>query len=1162
MFNKFSFQQRVLTGFVSTLVILFFVAILAYVSMEDQKEDTHWLRHTGRVVQVNELIVSQVTTAESCQRGYVLTGIESLLDQYRRSSALIIPQIAQLRSMVADNPEQVKNADSLHYYSLLKIADMEAIIAASEAGEEARRPRMIEQFRLAKTHMDAVRKYTSRISAIEERLMREREEITKKSTQRTVAIVLGGCFLVLGLLLILFRYIKTTFRRQKQIEGHVREANAKLNVIAEENNKKNWMLSGSEHLEGVMRGMQNVGELAQRVIRGLAEYTGAQVGSFYLVQQDVLSLVGAYAYPKQHATYKMGEGLLGQVALSMKGVVINDIKDDQLSIRIGIGKINLRTLVVQPVLFEDELIGIIEIGYSEEITGLKLEFIEQIVDSIGVAMNTAQSRAQLKVLYEQTRHQSERLEVQTEELMSANEELTKKTEQLQVSEEELRVQQEELRQTNEELEEKAELLKERNYAVGLANDAIKVKAQELEQSSKYKSEFLANMSHELRTPLNSILILAKILSEDKHQTLTSDQIRYASVIHNAGTDLLNLINDILDLSKIESGKLDIQWEEVKTEDLRYDLQQLFNQVAVSKNIDYVFEIGQNVPKKFVSDKQRVEQIMKNLLSNAFKFTSERGRVSVEVSHQPEVRNLTNETLRADELGAIRFDVRDTGIGMTKEQQKIIFEAFQQADGSISRKHGGTGLGLSICRELCSLLGGEIQVESEPNQGSIFSLYLPVSGNGQQPEPSSTDVAAQKELSGDLSHFPRVEDLQPGHTRKTPRLLIVEDDISFSDILKDYAAERGFDPIVAYSGTSGLRMAREHEPDAIVLDIMLPGMDGWLVLKELKKDAATSRIPVHLMSARDESNLKARQEGAIGFLRKPIAKDELDGAFDVLLSSSGQLKLKRVLLVEDVQVQSDALTAVLVEKSIEVKQAFNGQQAIDILELDSEFDCLILDLHLPDMSGIDLLERIKANERLAEVPVVINTAMELDEEAMGMVMKHTNAMVLKSAKSNDRILDEVNLFMHKIRTKGKEAVAVPSTGGLLKDNSTLEKALAGKRVLIADDDMRNIFALSTAIQTYDMHVEIASNGIEALKKLDEVAGVDIVLMDIMMPQMDGYEAMQEIRKKREFKKLPIIALTAKAMKNDREKCLEAGANDYISKPVDVDKLLSMMRVWLS
>ncbi|PRY50867.1 signal transduction histidine kinase [Arcticibacter pallidicorallinus] len=1162
MFKKFSFQQQVLTGFISTLIILFIVAILSYVSMEDQKEDAEWLRHSSEVFQVNELIVSQVTTAESAQRGYALTGIESLGTQYKRSSVLIIPSIEHLRDLVADNPEQVKNVDSLYYYASLKIADMDAIIAAYDSVEGGKERDMREQFLSAKTHMDAVRDFTKRISAIEENLMREREDATANSMRRTVVIVLGGCFVVLGLLLILFRYIKTTFRRQKQIEANVREANAKLNRIGEENSKKHWMLSGSERIEVCMRGMQNVDELAGSVIGELAEYSGAQLGSFYLLQGGSLYLAGAYAYPMKQATYQIGEGMLGQVALSKKGVVISEIKEDQLSVRIGIGDVKLRSIILQPVLFEDELIGVIEIGYSEGVTDLKLEFIQQIVDGIAVAVKSAQSRAQLKALYEQTSYQSEQLEVQTEELMAANEELTAKTQQLQVSEEELRVQQEELRQTNTELEEKAAMLKERNAAVELANEGIRVKAKELEQSSKYKSEFLANMSHELRTPLNSILILAKILSEDKQKTLTSDQVRYASVIHNAGTDLLNLINDILDLSKIESGKLDIQWEEVKTEDLRYDLQQLFNHVAASKKIAFVFDIDPNTPIQFVSDKQRVEQIVKNLLSNAFKFTSEGGQVSVKVSHILKGQDFENEVLRQDESGAIRFDVRDTGIGMSREQQKIVFEAFQQADGSISRKHGGTGLGLSICRELCNLLGGEIRVESELNQGSTFTLYLPVSGNGHQPSPSPAAETSPVESSVEALQFPRAEDITTAHAGQTPRLLIIEDDVSFSEILEDYARERGFVPMVAYSGTNGLSMARGYQPDAIVLDIMLPGMDGWTVLKELKNDKATNWIPVHLMSARDESTLRARQEGAIGFLRKPIDKDQLDEAFDVLLSSSGQLKLKRVLLVEDVQVQSDALTAVLVDKGIEVKQAYNGQQAIDILESDGEFDCLILDLHLPDMSGVELLEKIKTDERLAEVPVVINTAMELDEKTMGIIMKHTNAMVLKSAKSNDRILDEVNLFMHKIRTKGNSAVTANFAGDLLKDNSTLEKALSGKCVLVADDDMRNVFALSTAIQSYDMRVEIASNGVEVLRKLDEMPDIDIVLMDIMMPQMDGYEAMREIRKQRQYQSLPIIALTAKAMKNDREKCLEAGANDYISKPVEVDKLLSMMRVWLS
>jgi len=1163
MFKKLSFQQQVLSGFVFTLVFLFSVAVVSYLSMEDQKEDARWLRHSGRVFQTNDMILTHITTAESSQRGFVLAGLPGLLEQYKRSNLLILPSIQQLRNIVADNPEQVSNVDSLNYYASLKIEDMGIIINAFESGIDLRSKDMLVRFRMAKQHMDEVRKYTTKIMDTEERLLHEREEATAKSLRRTVGIVLGGCFVVLVLLLVLFRYIKRTFRRQKQIEEHVRDANMKLNRIAEENTRKNWILSGAERIEIAMRGMQKVEELAQNVIVGLAEYSGAQVGSFYLLNGDLLSLSGAYAYPKDNATCQIGVGLLGQVGRSRAEVILHDIKEDQLIIRAGIGTMKLRSLIIEPVLFEDELIGVIEIGFGEAISDQNIEFIRQAVDGIGVAMNTARSRAELRVLYEQTSRQSDQLALQTEELMSANEELTRKTQQLQVSEEELRVQQEELRQTNAELEEKAELLKERNYAVELANEAIKVKARELEESSRYKSEFLANMSHELRTPLNSILILAKILSEDKHQTLTADQIRYASVIHNAGTDLLNLINDILDLSKIESGKLDIQWEKVKTGELKYDMETLFNQVANSKKIGFDIHITNDVPEEFVSDKQRVEQILKNLLSNAFKFTPENGKVGVHISVEPAGQRFSSELLRGDEVGVIRFDVRDTGIGMTTEQQKIVFEAFQQADGSISRKHGGTGLGLSISRQLSYLLGGEIHLESEPNQGSIFTLFLPASAKAQPAAPGATEMEqASRKVPQVPAGFKELGGPGSAQAGATPKLLIIEDDILFSEILKDYALERGFEPIVAYSGTSGLHLAKQHHPDAIVLDIMLPGMDGWSVLKALKNDSAIRDIPVHLMSARDESDLRAKQEGALGFLRKPIAKDQLDAAFDVLLDSSGQQKLKRVLLVEDMRVQSDALTAVLVEKNIEVKQAFNGREALEILAEDGEFDCLILDLHLPDMSGIHLLDKIKADEGMADLPVVINTAMELDEEALSTVLKHTNAMVLKSSKSNDRILDEVNLFMHKIRTSGKEATSAPSTGGRMKDNSTLERALKGRHVLIVDDDMRNVFALTTAIQAYDMEVEIASNGLEALKKLEEFPKMDIVLMDIMMPQMDGYEAMQEIRKKREFQKLPIIALTAKAMKNDRERCLEAGANDYISKPVDVDKLLSMMRVWLS
>ncbi|WP_069659071.1 response regulator [Arcticibacter eurypsychrophilus] len=1161
MFKKFSFQNQVLAGFILTFLIVFIVGIVSYYSIKDQVNDASWVDHTKQIVLLNNEIELHLITAEADQRGYMITGFKYYLDDYKKEVLLISPGFLKLRALVADNEKQIRNIDSLNYYTSLKVEMMGNFIQEYTEGKDFKDPSMLLKYKKAVLYRDYIRSYNRSIYDMERKLLSIRERKSEFGTSRTISIILGGCFLLSCLLIVLFIYIKRTFRRQKVTEGAIRDVNVQLNKLANENERKNWFLTGAKKVEVVMRGEQNLKELSENIIGSLAEYVKAQIGAFYLFEGNKLKISGAYAYPDEESTKRTfgpGEGLVGQVAVDKKQILIQEIPDYYIKLSSGFGDIKLNSLLVHPVFFEDKLIGVIELGFVKEITVTKLEFITQKIDGIGASLNSADVRAKLEKLVNQTQQQAETLAAQHEELSATNEELRQKTHQLQASEEELTVQQEELRQSNSELEEKAEMLEERNLAVEEARKAIGVKAKELEQSSKYKSEFLANMSHELRTPLNSILILAKILKDDKFKTLNMDQIKYAGVIHNAGSDLLNLINDILDLSKIESGKMDIELEDIDLNTIVSDLQQLFDEVAQNKKISFSIQIEKGTPKSIYTDKQRIEQIVKNLLSNAFKFTPENGSVGVSVGLAEKRVVFIKDQLKEYNGKILSIRVKDSGIGISKDKQQLIFEAFQQADGSTSRKYGGTGLGLSICRELCNLLGGEIQIESEYNLGSSFTLYLPVEEVSNDYTTTALEVITEIQPISIASSPVKKKNFSDD---KLHTLLIIEDDVVFADILKEYAIDRGFSPILAFQGDTGFQMALEHKPDAIVLDIMLPILDGWAVLKKLKADPLTRDIPVHLMSARDETNSKAKKEGAVGFLKKPVEKGQLDHAFDILIDNSGKEKTKRVLLIEDNEIQSDALVAQFKSKNIKVKQAFNGKEALAILEEDSDFDCLILDMKLPDISGVDLLERIKSDERLLDIPVVINTAMELDKDILADVIKHTNAMVLKSNKSNDRLLDEVNLFMNKIKS-GSNNVKVASSGHSVKNNSTLEKAMQNKTVLLVDDDMRNIYALSSALHEYEVKVEIANNGIEALKKLDEFPELNIVLMDIMMPEMDGYEAMREIRKQKRFNKLPIIALTAKAMKNDREKCLEAGANDYISKPVDMDKLLSMMRVWLS
>ncbi|WP_207536050.1 response regulator [Desertivirga arenae] len=1179
--RKFSFQQQVLTGFVITLSAIFTLVFLIYYKINtiesvavgvDQSEQV--LYHTG-------LLRSQLTEAETSQRGYVISNLPRFVERFNYSLHEVEPTLQKVKGILEESDEKdlshLSDADSLAKYVILKVNHMQKVLTAFQENGLAAAKEDISDPK-GKLYKDKVYSYLNKIDDREERQKKEGNMEIDGHVHNMMVIISAGCFIILCLVLVLFNYIRNSFQLQKAAAVDALENHNRLAEITRKSERQNWLLEGAVHVDAAMRGAQTTEERCQTLIVALSKILKADLGVLYTADasEKQLSLKGAYGFPMEAAKkiLKPEEGLIGQTLTQREGMLFTNIPHDYIKVASGLGNSTAKSIFVQPVYNNDKLKGIIEVAFINEANPDTAEFLGNVVHSIGVALSAAEARVEMMKLFEQTQQQAEELESQHEELRTTNEELTRKTQQLQASEEELMVQQEELRQANSELEEKAELLEERNKAIEEANRAIQVKAEEVEQTSKYKSEFLANMSHELRTPLNSILILAKILRENKQKTLTEEQIKYAGVIHTAGSDLLNLINDILDLSKIESGKVDLTLEEVSIREMKVDAELLFNEVAKTKKVNFAYNIREGAPLQIVSDRQRIEQIVKNLLSNAFKFTPESGNVTVDVELAQGVE-FQNEALKQAEA-VIAFNVKDTGIGIPVDKQRAIFEAFQQADGSTSRKYGGTGLGLSISRELANLLKGEIKLVSEPGVGSTFTLYLPATlaetakADSPQAAPAVTAPAPVPAVAQPAKPVPVIEKSTAGkaklpETEKEYTLLIIEDDPNFAEILKDYATERGFKPIVANQGDTGLEMARTQKPDAIVLDIMLPVMDGWSVLKKLKEDAETYKIPVHLMSAKDETSSKARMEGAIGFLKKPVDKDQLDHAFDILIEDSGKVKINRVLLVEDQRIQSDALTNQLLSKQVDVKQAFDGEETMRILHEDQNFDCIILDLKLPDISGLDLLEKIKSFDTLVKIPVVINTAMELDQESMSRVMKYTHAMVLKSNKSNDRLLDEVNLFMNKIRTtpqSNNQENNTQAPAPKLTNTVTIEGALKNKSVLIVDDDMRNIFALTSALQEYDFEIEIANNGHEALKKLDEKPSTDIVLMDIMMPEMDGYEAMSHIRKQNRFNKLPIIALTAKAMKNDREKCIEAGANDYISKPVDIDKLISMMRVWLS
>jgi CheY-like chemotaxis protein/HAMP domain-containing protein/putative methionine-R-sulfoxide reductase with GAF domain len=938
-----------------------------------------------------------------------------------------------------------------------------------------------------------------------------------------------------------------------------------LSSLSIETANRTWLLKGSGDLNDILRGEKTVEELSQQIISMLTVCLKGQVGAIYIAENDHLELVSSYAFSYRKGNtnlIQLGEGLVGQAALEKKPIIFADIPSDYLKVNSGLGHVTPKSILVYPFLYDNNVKGVIEIGSVHEISDLNMELLKIVSESIGIAINSSQSRTRLKELLEETQRQAEELEAQQEELKQTNEELSEKTDMLERSEAELRAQQEELQQTNEELEEKANLLEEQKEKLELAKLDVEGKAKELEATSKYKSEFLANMSHELRTPLNSILILSQLLMENKNQSLSQKDIEFAANIHNSGTDLLNLINEILDLSKVEAGKVEIEIEPVPVSEIVHSMKRMFTEVARNKNIDFRINCEEaHFPSPIYTDHQRLEQILRNLLSNAFKFTDRDGNITVNMDVKAPDAFIRNGKLRSLPEVAV-FSVTDTGIGIPESKQGIIFEAFQQADGSTKRKFGGTGLGLSISRELAGALGGEIHLSSEEGKGSTFTLYLPLQFDVEGITKGERNIEIIKPVEKKAepvipTHVPsphkEAED-DRYHIRETDKtILIIEDDEPFAKVLLDIAREKGYKGIMAHQGNTGLSLARYYRPDAIILDMKLPVLDGSEVLRLLKNDPELRHIPVQIMSGYDRRK-EGLELGAFDFIRKPLTHDAVQGAFERMEDFMSR-KLKKLLVVEDNPQQNKAIRELIGNGDIKSFAAYTGQEAYNMLQ-DEKFDCIIIDLGLPDMSGFELMEKIKESDELNRIPIIVYTGRDMNKEEARKLEKLANTVVLKTSNSKERLLDETALFLHRVESKlPKEKQQI------IRKLHRTEEVLKSKKVLIVDDDMRNIYSLTNVLEEEGMKCYVAENGRVALEMLNKHSDIEIVLMDVMMPEMDGYEATRAIRKMETYNKVPIIALTAKAMKGDREKCLEAGMSDYVSKPVNIEQLLSLMRVWL-
>lgn len=918
-----------------------------------------------------------------------------------------------------------------------------------------------------------------------------------------------------------------------------------------------WLQEAENAVAMSLRGDLGPEQIAEAAAASLAGQLDAEVGAVYRLDGGRLQLTGGVALPTgTPASLALHEGLAGQVARDERIRHLHCEDAAVLELQTSLGRLPVRERILAPISSDGTVVGVIELGRARagEQRDLDRELLERCADTIGMALRASLLRAQLVVLLEESQRQGEELQAQQEELRVANEELEEQSRSLLQSQSHLEEQQAELEQSNVQLEERTHELEAQKQALLVAQSQLVRNSNELAATSRYKSEFLANMSHELRTPLNSSLILAKLLADNKDGTLTEEQVKYARAILSSNNDLLALINDILDLSRIEAGHVELSDEVVVVESALQRLRETFEPMARQKGLALQIEADALAPTQMVVDSQRLQQILKNLLANAVKFT-EHGKVSLHV--------------RAGGNGRIRFEVCDTGIGIAREQLDVIFEAFRQADGSTRRRYGGTGLGLSISRDLAERMGGGIQVDSEPGRGSCFILELPLQG---APAASAADaaevpVAAPPTAPAVLPAAPvrtataaapvtamaGVADDRGRRQRAGRLILAVEDDATFAEALVALAHELDFDCVVAGTAEEALALASELRPNGILLDIGLPDVSGLSVLERLKRNPDTRHIPVHVVSATDRSQV-ARELGAIGFAIKPTTRERLVTAIEQLEQTS-QRDMRRLLIVEDDNELRHNLELLLGRDQLQIVAVGTLAGALEQLSTVT-FDCMVMDLSLPDGSGYDLLEHMAGNDDVGFPPVIVYTGRALSREEEQRLRRYSKSIIIKGARSPERLLDEVTLFLHSV-----EASLPSDQQRLLREARRRDTVLDGRTVLLAEDDVRNIFALSSVLEPLGVTLEIARNGQEAVDRLAE-REVDLVLMDIMMPEKDGLAAMREIRAQRHLQDLPIIALTAKAMPDDRERCLQAGANDYIAKPIDVDKLVSLCRVWCS
>ncbi|WP_034350819.1 response regulator [Herbaspirillum sp. GW103] len=1141
-----------LIGFAVAILAVVLIALFTWEASVSRGEAASAVSHTMKVREQLQMLVSTLKDAETSQRGFLLTGTESYLSPYNQARAALPGEIAKLRGLLSDNPDQLQRLSQIERVVADKLEELAETVSRRRNGDTVGALAVVQSDR-GKMFMDRVRVLTHDMEEQERDLLASRQADWRDAVVFSTAVAWGGS----GLLLVLIMAAAVTTSR----DYRARE-------------KQAWIRAGQMGLAERLQGEQRLDALGDNTLAFLTAYLNAQVGAIYLrTEHGEFRRFAAYALAEEESEQpphlRDGQGLLGQAAKLNRVMHVKEVPEQYLTVASSVGRHAPRELMIVPASADGMVQAVFELGFLRQLRSEEEELLARLSDQIAIAVRSSKDRTRLEELLEETQRQSEELQAQQEELRVNNEELEEQGQALKASQLRLETQQAELEETNAQLEEQTQLLEIQKDDLAKTQVVLVEKATELERANQYKSEFLANMSHELRTPLNSTLILAKLLADNKQGNLSEEQVRFAQTISSAGNDLLALINDILDLSKMEAGKLDIVSESFVVSKMAEELKASFAMTAQQKGLGFKVEVDPGVPPRMETDMQRLGQILKNLLSNAIKFT-EKGEVSLRIY--------------PDAGGRIAFAVRDTGIGIGADQHQFIFEAFRQADGSTHRKYGGTGLGLSISRDLAHLLGGDIQVQSRVGEGSIFTLSLPQVYSGEQavvrtpavvaaPSAAAATLQAAQVATAPDVRIPspqvvpgapvKLQDITIDDDRhriesSSRLILVIEDDAAFAMILRDLSHEMGFQCVVTHSANEGVAAAEMYRPSAILMDMNLPDFSGLGVLDQIKRNPKTRHIPVHVVSVADYSH-EALERGAIGYALKPVQREELVGAIRKLEAKFLQ-GLRHVLVVEDDARQLDSIRQLLAGENINLVGVRTAADALARLR-ETTFDCMVMDLNLPDLSGYQLLERMAEQEHVAFPPVIVYTGRSLSAEEEQHLRRFSRSIIIKDARSPERLLDEVTLFLHQVET------TLPAESQrMLKVARDRETVFEGRRILVVEDDVRNIFALSSVLEPKGMKVDIARNGREALEALQRSqeqpgAPIDLVLMDIMMPEMDGLTAMREIRKQAVWKRLPIIALTAKAMKDDQEKCLAAGANDYIAKPLDVEKLLSLVRVWM-